>query len=159
MIFITLGTQDKSFERLLKEIDLLIEKGIIKEKVIVQAGFTKYKSRNMEVTDFISNEQFEKNVKTCNYLITHGGVGSILTGLKNNKKIIAVPRLKKYNEHTNDHQLQIIKKFNDSKYIIGIDKVEELEASLKKIKKFKFRKYNFDNSKIKECIINFIDNN
>ena len=45
MIFVTLGTQDKDFSRLLKAIDREIEKGTIKEKVIVQAGHSKYESR------------------------------------------------------------------------------------------------------------------
>ena len=49
MIFVTLGTQDKSFERLLKAIDKEIEKGTIKDKVVVQAGYTKYESKNMEI--------------------------------------------------------------------------------------------------------------
>ena len=59
-------------------------------------------------------------INDCNILITHGGVGSIISGLKKDKKVIAVPRLEKYKEHVNDHQLQIIENFNNKKYIIGI---------------------------------------
>ena len=89
MIFVTLGTQDKSFERLLKAIDKEIEKGNIKEKVIVQAGLTKYESPNMEILDLISEDEFDRLVDECDLLITHGGAGSILAGIKKNKKIIA----------------------------------------------------------------------
>ena len=59
MIFVTLGTQDKDFSRLLKAIDREIEKGTIKEKVIVQAGHTKYESKNMEIFDLIPTDEFD----------------------------------------------------------------------------------------------------
>ena len=52
MIFVTLGTQDKNFDRLLVAIDKEIKKGNIKEKVIVQAGTTNFKSENMEIFDY-----------------------------------------------------------------------------------------------------------
>ena len=112
MIFVTLGTQDKAFTRLLEMIDKEITNGNIKEKVIVQAGFTKYNTKNMQIFSLLDKDDFDKYIKDCDLLITHGGVGSILTGLKNNKKVIACPRLAKYNEHMNDHQKQIIERFS-----------------------------------------------
>ena len=96
MIFVTLGTQDKTFERLLKALDKAIDKGEIKEKVIVQAGNTKYESKNMEIFDLISPDEFKELVNKCDILITHGGVGSILSAVKQGKKVIAAARLKKY---------------------------------------------------------------
>jgi len=108
MIFVTLGTQDKQFKRLLKNIDEWIASNNIKDKIIVQSGFTKYNSENMEIFDLLDKDDFDKYIKECDLLITHGGVGSILTGLKNNKVVIACPRLAKYGEHINDHQKQIM---------------------------------------------------
>ena len=108
MIFITLGTQDKSFERLLRDIQKQIDLGNIKEKVVVQAGFTKFDSKDMEIFDLIPMDDFDKLMNECDLLITHGGVGSIISGLKKNKKVIAVARLAKYKEHMNDHQKQIL---------------------------------------------------
>ena len=142
MILVTLGTQDKKFTRLLEELDRLIDKKVIKEKVIVQAGYSKdYQSKNLEIMDLISKDEFEDLVKKASFIITHGGVGSILTGLKFEKKVIAVPRYKKYKEHVNDHQVQIINNFNDEGYIIGIESVSSLEDALKKISDFKPKKY------------------
>ena len=117
MILVTLGTQDKKFYRLLNVIQKVIDDGIIKDKVIVQAGYScDYKSNDMEILNLVSIEKFKKLISECDILITHGGVGSIITGLKENKKIIAVPRLKKYKEHTNDHQIQIVDNFvNDGR--------------------------------------------
>ena len=104
MILVMLGTQNNSFHRLLEEIDKLINQGVIKDKVIVQSGHTKYSSKNMEIIDFMSQEELEKLQSEADLIITHGGVGSIISSLKMGKKVIAVPRLHEYHEHVNDHQ-------------------------------------------------------
>ena len=114
MILITLGTQDKEFTRLLDLVQREIDKGNIKDKVVVQAGHTKYESKDMEIFDLIDREKFSELISKCDLLITHGGVGSIITGLQNNKKVIVAPRLSKYNEHMNDHQIQITENFSRS---------------------------------------------
>ena len=158
MILVTLGTQDKEFKRLLIEIDNLIDKGVIKDKVIAQIGTTKYESKNMETFDLIDEEKLNELIKKADFIITHGGVGSILLGLKNNKKVIAVARLSKYKEHVNDHQLEIIKEFEKNKYLIGVSDINTLENAIKKIDKFKPNKYK-SNGKVKEIVKDFIDTN
>ena len=156
MILVTLGTQNRDFSRLLDEIEKQIKYKNIKEKVIVQAGYTKYNSDNMEIFDFISSDELEKLVKKCRILITHGGVGSILTGIKNNKPIIAAARLSKYREHTNDHQKQIIKEFEDEGYLLELRDFKKLDKLLVKANSFKPKKFtsNTNNftSNIKEYI-------
>ncbi len=141
MILVTLGTQDKPFKRLLEELQREIDSGLIKDKVVVQAGCTKFETDKMEIFDLIPMEDFDELMKKCDILITHGGVGSIIAGLRNGKKVIAVPRLAKYGEHINDHQKQIIEKFNEAGNIIGIEEMDELPEALKRIKKFKPKKY------------------
>ena len=158
MILVMLGTQNNSFHRLLEEIDKLIEKGVIKEKVIVQAGYTKYTSKNMEIFSLIPQEKLEKYQKEANLIITHGGVGSIITSLKLGKKVIAVPRLHEYGEHVNDHQKQIVENFNEEGYIIGIKDVSELEKAIERQEKFKQKKYEGNNKKMLSIIENYIDN-
>ncbi len=158
MIFVTLGTNDESFERLLKAIDKEIEKGTINEKVIVQAGCTKYKSKNMEIFDLMSREQFDEYIEKCDLLITHGGVGSILTGINKGKKVIAVPRLAKYNEHGNDHQLQIVENFMKKKYIIGVKDLNKLEKAIIKARSFKPQKFVSNTNNIISMIEDYIDN-
>lgn len=141
MIFVTLGTQDKDFSRLLKAIDREIEKGTIKEKVIVQAGHTKYESKNMEIFDLMPTDEFNDIVSKCSLLITHGGVGNILTGIKRGKTVIAAARLKKFKEHTNDHQKQIIGEFVKQGYILELKDFGKLGKMIEKAKKFKANKF------------------
>lgn len=159
LIFVTLGTQDKSFERLLKILDKEIEKGFLKEPVIVQAGYTKYNSKNMEIFDYISNEDFEKYIKECNCLITHGGVGSIFTGLKNNKKILVMPRLSKYKEQHNDHQLEITEEFTKEGYILSFEDEETFERAYQNLEHFSPKKYRSNTKNMIQLIQEFIAKN
>lgn len=137
LILVTLGTQDKSFKRLLEALQQQIDKGIIKDKVIVQAGFTKFESDDMEIIDLIPINEFNDLIKKADLIITHGGVGSIMAGIRNNKKIIVAPRLKKYNEHVNDHQVQIVEEFAKLGYILPLKNFNMLSKLLIKVKKFK----------------------
>ena len=157
MILVTLGTQDKTFVRLLEKINQLIDQGLIKDKVVVQAGFTKYSSDNMEIFDLIPQDEFNNLMSKADLVITHGGVGNIISALEKNKKVIAVPRLAKYKEHINDHQTQIIAKFNDLGYIIGLQDVDELDRAIKEVKKFKPQKFVHDNSKMLSLVSKLID--
>ena len=154
MIFVTLGTQDKKFPRLLQALDKAIEKGEIEEKVIVQAGNTKYESENMDIFDLISPYEFNKYIDDCDILITHGGVGSIITAVKKGKKVIAAARLQKYKEHVNDHQKQIIKEFEKEGYLLELKDFNQIGKTLNKAKKFKPKKFKSNT----ENMINLLDN-
>ena len=157
MIFVTLGTQDKNFDRLLKAIDKEIEKGTINDKVIVQAGYTKYESKNMEIFDLVGPEEFDKLVDECDLLITHGGVGSILSAVKKGKKVIGAPRLKEYKEHTNNHQKQIVQEFEKEGYILALTDFKQLGKIIKKSKKFKPKKFISHTDKMIELVEKLID--
>ena len=141
MILVMLGTQNNDFHRLLDEIEKNIENGNIDDEVIVQAGFTKYKSDKMKIFSLTSKEKLEDLVKQADLIITHAGVGSIEMALEQNKKVIAVPRLKKFGEHVNDHQKDIEGEFNKRGWIIGINDVSELGIALKKVGNFIPKKY------------------
>ena len=123
MILVLLGTQNNSFHRLLEEVQKNIDNGNIKDEVVVQKGYTKFESPDMQIYDQVPVEKMKELVRQADLVITHGGVGSIITAIEQGKKVIAVPRLKKYKEHVNDHHLDIIKSFNDAGYIIGIQEV------------------------------------
>lgn len=157
LIFVSLGTQDKPFERLLKAIEKGIDEGLIKEKVVVQAGFTKYETDKMEIHQVLDKDKLEKLMKTCDILIAHGGIGTILNGLKEGKPVIAASRLAKYGEHVNDHQAQIVGEFADAGYIIELKDFDELGQIIKNIKKYKVKKFKSDNSKMLTILTEFME--
>ena len=157
MILILLGTQDKPFKRLLKTVDKAINDGFIKEEVIAQVGFTKYDSPNIKTFDLIPKDEYEKIISEADLIITHAGVGSILTGLKKDKKVIAAARLKEYGEHTNNHQQEILNEFYKKGYILKLENFADLPKILEKAKKFKPKKYTSNNEKFIKMIENYID--
>ena len=159
MILVLLGTQNNSFHRLLEEIQKNIDNGNIKEEVVVQKGYTKFESKDMTIYDELPIEKFNELIEKADLVITHGGVGSIINSITKGKKVIAVPRLKKYNEHVNDHQLDIIQTFDEMGYIIGIQEVQQLGEAIKKVKEFKPKKYVKNTGNIIKIIEDFIDNN
>lgn len=158
MIFVTLGTQDKSFHRLLDEIDMLINEGKITEPVIVQAGITKFSSPNMEIFDFTNMDTFNKYVHDCNLLITHGGVGSILAGITSGKKVLAVARRFEHNEHENNHQIEIINKFVEYGYILGCIELKDFSKKIEEINEFVPTTYGRNNNIFCNKIIELIEN-
>ncbi len=156
MILVLLGTQNNSFIRLLDEIENLIEKNIVTGEVIVQSGYTKKETSRLKMIDFMPNTELEKLIVEAEYIITHGGVGSIIGSITKGKKVIAVPRKHKYKEHVNDHQLEIVEVFNNKEYIIGINEIEELENAIKRIETFKPKTYEQNNKKMLKTIEEFI---
>ncbi|MBP3831289.1 MAG: hypothetical protein ILA02_02825 [Clostridia bacterium] len=158
MILVLLGTQNNDFHRLLDEIEKNIANGNINDQVIVQAGFTKYKSDKMKIFSMTSKENLEDLIKKADLIITHAGVGSIEMSLEHNKKVIAVPRLKKFGEHVNDHQKDIEREFSRRRWLIGINDVSELSLALNKVNEFIPNKYvKPSNDGIINVIKTFID--
>lgn len=148
MILVTLGTQKQKFYRLLDA----VEKLNTDEEIIVQAGGSAdYKSDKMKIFDFISYDEMQKYIDAADLIITHGGTGSIIMPLQKNKKVIACPRLSKYEEHINDHQKEIVDVFALEGHILKYDDGDNLQEIYDKSKSFSPILY-------KSNTVNFIKN-
>ncbi|SCN23729.1 hypothetical protein N3C_1462 [Clostridium sp. N3C] len=156
MIFVTLGSQKFQFNRLLQKIDALIEEKVIKEEVFAQIGYSSYKPKYFEYEEFLDRDKFAANMKKCNIVITHGGTGAIIGAVKQGKKVIAVPRLSKYDEHVDDHQLQIIKQFDELNIIAPCYDCEDLKDVYNNLQNMKFNEYTSNTYRIIESIELFI---
>ncbi|MDY3059064.1 MAG: PssE/Cps14G family polysaccharide biosynthesis glycosyltransferase [Fusobacterium sp.] len=156
MIFITLGSQKFQFNRILKKIDELIEKDIIKEEVFAQIGYSDYRPINYKYEDFLDREKFSKLMESSTLVITHGGTGAIITAVKAGKKVIAVPRLAQYGEHVDDHQLQLLKQFDGMGIILPCYDIEELDKKIIEIEKIKLNPYISNTKVILEDIEKYI---
>lgn len=154
MIFVTLGTQKQSFKRLLEEIEncpLLRN-----EEIIAQVGHTKYTSEKITTIDFLDSDEFNNYIRSCEFVIAHGGVGSIFSALLNNKKVLAVPRLKKFGEHVDNHQIEICEKLANMNHIVYYnpensayeEKPETMETKINFLRSNYFEPYTQDSSYI-----------
>ncbi|MEK5382451.1 PssE/Cps14G family polysaccharide biosynthesis glycosyltransferase [Niallia sp. FSL W8-0635] len=158
MIFVTVGSQKFQFNRLLIEIDKLIEKNVIQpDDVFAQSGHSNYQPKLYKYKQFLNNDEFVKMVKNCNVLLTHGGTGAIINGVKSKKKVIAVPRLAEYGEHVDNHQFDIVEQFEKSNLIYGLKEIEYLEKALNEIKYINFNDYKSNTNNIINLIQEFIE--
>ena len=157
MIFVTLGTNDKQFTRLLDACEKAIEEKVITDRVVVQAGFTKYESKNMEIFDYMDRDQFSTFMNSADLVITHGGVGTIMTALKERKKILAAARLSEYHEHVNDHQIQLLTSFEKEGYLIYMHDLSDIKPYLEKVKRFEPKMYQSNQEYFVNEIKNWID--
>ena len=153
MIFVTLGTHELQFNRLLS----YVEKTFIDEEVIIQSGNTEFQSGKYKVRPFLEAKDFNECIEKCNLVICHGGVGTILSALRKDKKVIVVPRLYIYNEHNDDHQLEISNKLDKQGYIITCQNYTEFNEAIKNYKSKELKKYKFNNEKIIKFIKTYID--
>lgn len=156
MIFITLGSQKFQFNRLLKTVDDLVERGIVTDEVFAQSGYSDYKPKHYSYKQFLDREEFAEYEAKSDIVITHGGTGAIIGAVKRGKKVIAVPRLAKYGEHVDDHQLQLIAQFKNQNLICGLNDCSEIEEGLRFVKEHKFNCYESNTQSIIDSIERYI---
>ena len=134
MIFVTVGSQKFPFNRLIEKVDQMAGEGVIREEVLIQTGTSDYIPRHCRHRDFYDREELKTMIDTCTVLITHGGVGTVIDAVKRGKKVVAVPRLARYGEHVDNHQLQLLEQFHRMNLIEGCRDVEKLPGALRKAK-------------------------
>lgn len=126
MIFVTIGTHPGQFDRLIRRIDEIAPK--IKEKIIIQRGFTKYTPKNAEYFEFADN--LEPYFKKSRLVIAHSATSLLEFVLTNKKSIITVPRQKKFGEHINDHQVEFAEAISKQTGLLAIYDIGDLTPEL-----------------------------
>ena len=125
MIFVTVGTHEQPFNRLIKKVDDLVADGSIKDEVIMQTGFSTYKPEHCKWQKMMSYDEMQQNLKDARIVITHGGPSSFIEALQFEKIPIVVPRQEKFHEHVNNHQVEftklIVKRMNNIIPVYDID--------------------------------------
>lgn len=105
MIFVTVGTHEQPFNRLVECIDKLKRDGNIQENIIIQTGYSTYEPKYCKWQKLFSYQEMLKLVHEARIVITHGGPSSFIMSLQIGKTPIVVPRRLEFNEHVNDHQV------------------------------------------------------
>ena len=130
MIFVTVGTHEQPFDRLVQEVDRLKGEAIILDDIFVQTGYSVYKPQFCEHKDFIRFDEMMTRMTEAELVITHGGTGSIMLVLYHQKIPVVVPRQKKYHEHIDDHQVLFCKAMVDKKKIIAVYETDDLAPAI-----------------------------
>lgn len=131
MIFVTVGTHEQQFDRLIKEVDRLRRNEDIAEDVIAQIGFSTYEPESCQWSRFFPYEKMCEYVAEARIVITHGGPSSFLAPLQIGKVPIVVPRQKRFGEHVNDHQVEFCRAVKERMgNIILVENVRALLGSI-----------------------------
>lgn len=135
MIFLTVGTQFP-FDRLVKTVDQAFDGRLINEEIFAQIGETSYKPLNFESVVSLEKNVFDKRLREASSVISHAGMGTITMALKNHKPLLVMPRLKRYREHVNDHQVATARKFEELGHILAVYDAKDLPNGIRKLKNF-----------------------
>ena len=131
MIFVTVGTHEQPFDRLIQKIDELKRNGIVNEEVIIQTGYSTYEPKYCQWSKLLPYEQMVENVAKARIVVTHGGPASFIMPLQLGKIPVVVPRQSQYGEHVNDHQLEFARAMQQRQgNILVAERMEQLEAIL-----------------------------
>lgn len=131
MIFVTVGTHEQQFNRLIEEIDRLKEDGTIKEDVFIQTGYSTYEPKHCEWSKLIPYKEMQRLNKEARIVITHGGPASFVAALQLGKIPIVVPRQHAFDEHVNDHQVDFSKAVSErNKNIIPVFDIKDLKDKI-----------------------------
>ena len=156
MIFLTVGTQFP-FDRFVRAVDNIFDQGLIDEEIFAQIGETSYKPRNFESVASLEKKIFDERFKRASSVISHAGVGTITVALKNHKPLLVMPRMKRYKEHVNDHQVATAKKFEELGHILAVYDVKDLPNGIRKLKNFIPRKRKASPDAIADRIRRFLN--
>jgi UDP-N-acetylglucosamine transferase subunit ALG13 len=132
MIFVTVGNMDP-FDRLIQAIDQWIVDSSIEEKVIAQIGVGTYQPKNCEFVSFLTPTEYRETFREARIVVSHAGMGSIITALELLKPIIIMPKRAALGEQRNDHQLATVRRFRRSSQIMVADTEVELPEVLNRV--------------------------
>lgn len=128
MIFVTVGTHEQPFDRLVRKVDELVKSGAIREEVFIQTGYSTYEPRHCTWSKMLPYSEMTEKVAQARIVITHGGPSSFIMPLQLGKTPIVVPRQARFDEHVNDHQLEfageVARRYGN---ILVVEDVETLE--------------------------------
>jgi beta-1,4-N-acetylglucosaminyltransferase len=149
MIFVTVGTHSQGFDRLIQKIDEIAAG--LDEPVIMQTGASMYQPRHTEYFKYRPSQEIDDLVKEARVVVSHAGAASIINVLKYRKPLIIIPRQKKYNEHIDDHQMELASVMAEKRYIQAVYQVEDLPKALENTTNIMSDEITTDGNK--ECLV------
>lgn len=156
MIFVILGTQKFQFNRLLQMVDNLIEKKVITEPVFAQVGYSAYQPKYYEYRDFLPEQEFKEKIGSSRLVISHGGIGSMMSCLERGKRVIVVPRNMIHDEHIDNHQYQLASLFKRRGHILMAENEKQLGRAVEEIEQFRPLPYEAQQNHIEKTIEHYM---
>lgn len=115
MIFLTVGTHEQQFNRLVKAMDDLVANGSIAEPVFMQTGYSTLKPVHCAWSKFVPATDMTRYMREADVVVTHGGPSSFIEAMSVGKVPVVVPRYERFDEHVNDHQEAFVRQVSERK--------------------------------------------
>lgn len=157
MIFVVLGTWEMPFTRPLVEIERAAAKGLLPGPIVVQSGKTQYDSGLLRLVPFFDGPELERMYEQASLVICQAGVGSIMLGLRKQKKVIGIARRRAHEEHIDDHQQEILEVFSKAGNILTWNGNGDLPEVLARARDFVPQAYPFAEERISEAILEYLE--
>jgi beta-1,4-N-acetylglucosaminyltransferase len=125
VILVTVGTHTDPFLRLIEGMDQVAAG--LDEEVIIQTGIAAYHPKAATAFGFTSQEHMEELCRDARIIVSHAGAGCILTALRRGKPLVVMPRLRKYGEHADDHQIELAHALSEMGVVLVANEVDELQ--------------------------------
>jgi UDP-N-acetylglucosamine transferase subunit ALG13 len=127
VIFVTVGTNEARFDRLLRAVAELP----IDEELVIQHGHSSpIYGRHTRLIGFLPFEHMVETIHRARVVVTHAGVGTVMVALANGRRPVVVPRLKAFGEAVDDHQLQLGRRFAEAGLVTLVETPEALGEAL-----------------------------
>lgn len=156
MIFVTVGTQFP-FDRLVKTLDSFCGRDGFGSEIFGQIGFNSYKPVNFKSVASLEKQAFDQYFKKAHAIIGHAGIGTITMALEASKPLLVMPRLKRYGEVVNDHQLVIAKRFEQAGHLLVAYSEKQLPAKIEELQSFVPTARENQAQKVSERINHFLE--
>jgi len=129
-IFVTLGFENFSFDRLIRAIDNGVRNRRISGDILIQTGHSLYPVRYCESKRFLQFDEIMSCFRAADIVVGHAGVGTTLLCLSLGKIPVIFPRLAKYREHVDNHQMQFAKMLEKRKMVLVAYDDDDLLAKI-----------------------------
>ena len=154
-IFLSVGTQKFPFDRMIILVDDLYD--VIPDiEVFGQIGTSTIHPKHFNYSDYLESDAFEERIRWSDIVLTHGGVGTIIKSLNHGKRIIVIPRLEKYGEHVDDHQVQIAHSFEEMNYIVTYKENDSLHDLIIQAMSMEFSGYKTNRAHVIDVINSYV---
>lgn len=157
MLFVTVGSQKFQFNRLLRAVDALVSSGAVEGGAFAQTGACTYIPESFPSEAFLDRDRFGELMDASDVVVTHGGTGAIIGAVKRGKRVVAVPRLARFGEHVDDHQVEIIRQFADMGLIEPCYDTEGLPVAYARALAGEYRAYRSNTQEFIEDLESYID--
>lgn len=156
MIFLTVGSMFP-FDRLVRSIDKMVGQKLIDDNIVAQIGDGQYEPQHMAFDRFLPKLEYDKRISEATMLISHAGAGTIALALRFRKPLLVVPRLQRYKEHVNDHQVATARKFEELGHVLVAYEMRDVPARLRELKDFVPRSRNVRAQELARRIGRFLE--